>query len=77
MSETVDLEEAIHNLSQLLERVQAGEEITLARAGRPIARIVPFQAPQEPRKPGIWKGRVWISPDFDEPMPDIEDAFGL
>jgi antitoxin (DNA-binding transcriptional repressor) of toxin-antitoxin stability system len=62
MDEAVDVEEAINNLS---------------RAGRSIARIVPFKARVKPRKPGIWKGRVWASPDFDEPLRDIEDAFGL
>ena len=75
MDKAVNVHEAKTHLSRLLERVEAGEEIVLARAGRPIARIVPYGARREPRRPGIWKGRVWIAPDFDAPLPGFEDAF--
>ena len=66
--ETYDLEEAKAQLASLLERVADGEEIVLARSGRPVARLV--RVTQEPRKPGRLKGRIRIAPDFEEPIPE-------
>jgi len=54
---TVNVHEAKTHLSRLLERVAAGEEVVIARAGRPVARLVPINA-EEPRKPGLAKGRL-------------------
>lgn len=62
---SVNVHDAKTHLSRLIERVEAGEEIVLARAGRPVARIVPFKARTEPRVPGAWRGLVQLSPDFD------------
>jgi prevent-host-death family protein len=70
MAETINLYEAKTNLSQLVERAAAGEEIIIAKAGRPKARLVPVQKTQRPRKPGLWKGKVWIADDFDAPLPE-------
>lgn len=75
MTEVVNVHAAKTHLSRLLERVEAGEEITLARAGRPVAMLVPYRA-RQPRVLGLWKGRVWISPDFDDPLPEFDEAFG-
>jgi len=72
----VNVHDAKTHLARLLERVEAGEEITLARAGRPVAKLVPYVGRIEPRKPGLWKGRVTISDDFDAPIPEIDEAFG-
>ncbi len=55
-------------LSRLLDRVAAGEEIVIAKNGKPVARLVPVRA--EPRRPGRLKGRVRIGPDFDAPLPE-------
>ena len=74
MAKPVNIHEAKTHLSRLVERVEAGEEITLARAGRPVALLVPYRAHREPRRPGIWKGRVLIGPDFDEPLKEFEQA---
>jgi prevent-host-death family protein len=72
----VNIHEAKTHLSRLLEKVQAGEEITISKAGKPVARLVPYQEPEPPkRKPGAWKGKIWISPDFDEPDKEIEALF--
>ncbi|MGQ0680012.1 MAG: type II toxin-antitoxin system Phd/YefM family antitoxin [Actinomycetota bacterium] len=72
--EVVNVQEAKTHLSRLLERVEAGEEIVLARAGTPIARLVGFQP--APRKLGQLKGRISISEDFDDPLPSqVLDAF--
>lgn len=75
MDKPINIHEAKTHLSRLVERVEAGEEITIARAGRPVARLVPYRARQEPRRLGIWKDRVSISPHFDAPLPEIEEAF--
>ena len=69
MSRTVNLYEAKTKLSELVDRVAAGEEIVIAKAGKPKARLVPIAPPRPRRKPGIWKGKVWIADDFDAPLP--------
>jgi len=72
----VNLYEAKSRLSALVERAAAGEEIIIAKAGHPKARLVPFEPAREPRKPGGWEGRIWIADDFDEPLPpDVLEAF--
>lgn len=71
----VNVHEAKTHLSRLLERVSEGEEIVIAKAGRPVAKLIPYVESDEPRKPGAWKGRVWIADDFDELPPDILAAF--
>lgn len=68
--ETVNIHEAKTQLSKLVERVRAGEEIVLAKAGQPVARIVPYVPPRVPRKPGALKGKIRIGKDFDAPLPD-------
>jgi len=73
---TVNLYDAKTHLSRLVEQAAAGEEIVIAKAGRPRAKLVPFLADDRPRRPGIWKGRVRIADDFDEPLPEaLEAAF--
>ena len=63
------------HLSRLVERVERGEEIAIARAGRPVARLVPFRARSEPREPGLWRGRVRLAEDFDAPDEELTAAF--
>lgn len=76
MAKTVNLYEAKTHLSRLVERAARGEEVIIAKAGEPRARLVPLARPAKSRKPGDWKGRVVIAPDFDAPLPDeILDAF--
>ena len=77
MTRPINLYEAKTNLSQLVERAAAGEEIVIAKAGRPLARLVPLRARGEARVPGMLKGRIAIARDFDAPLPgDLERAFG-
>jgi prevent-host-death family protein len=66
---TVNIHHAKTHLSKLLGRVAAGEDVVIARAGRPVARLVPI-APREPRKPGLAKGR--LTDAFFEPLPSDE-----
>jgi prevent-host-death family protein len=73
---TVNIHEAKTHLSRLLARVSLGEEITIAKAGKPIARLVPIQQKLKERVPGTDKGKIWMAPDFDAPLPDeIIDEF--
>jgi prevent-host-death family protein len=62
---TVNIHEAKTHLSRLVERVESGEEVVIARAGRPVARLVPFRTRTVPRTPGLWRGRVTLAADFD------------
>jgi antitoxin (DNA-binding transcriptional repressor) of toxin-antitoxin stability system len=48
----------------------------IAKAGKPLAKLVPLSSSKRARKPGAWKGKVWIAPDFDEPLPEqVLDEF--
>ncbi len=72
----VNLYEAKTRLSRLVERAAAGEEIVIAKGGKPLARLCPLPARKKKRRMGCWKGKVWVSPDFDDPLPaDIVAAF--
>ena len=67
---TLNVHAAKTHLSRLLDEVADGEEIVIARAGRPVARLVPFSPPRARRRFGSLKGRVRIGRDFDAPPPD-------
>ncbi len=71
----VNVHEAKTHLSRLLERVEAGEAIVIARAGKPVATLSPYLEEVTPRTPGAWRGRVRIAPDFDELPADLLEAF--
>ncbi len=73
----VNVHEAKTHLSRLLEEVESGREVVIARAGKPVARLVPHRGERKPREPGLLKGRIWIADDFDEPDEQLESAFGL
>jgi prevent-host-death family protein len=76
MAETVNMHEAKSRLSQLVAKAEAGEEVIIARAGKPAVRLVPVApAKSKPRKPGLWKGKGWIAPHFDETPEWLIDAF--
>jgi prevent-host-death family protein len=72
----VNMHEAKTHLSQLVDRALAGEEVVIGRAGKPAVRLVPVEETAEPRKPGALRGRIWMAPDFDEPLPpDVQRLF--
>ena len=76
MAKPVNLYQAKTHLSALVEKAAGGAEIVIAKAGVPKARLVPLARPVPPRKPGAWKGRVVMAPDFDAPLPeDVLAAF--
>jgi prevent-host-death family protein len=72
MTETVNIHEAKTHLSRLLELVQGGQEIILAKAGKPIARLVPLAPTETTRRSGRFGGHV--GPEFFEPLPEEELA---
>jgi prevent-host-death family protein len=73
----VNIHEAKIHLSRLVDQAAAGEEIIIAKAGRPVARIVALQA-DKPRKLGLLKGQFTIPDDFDAPLPDdVLRDFGI
>ncbi|OGA22452.1 MAG: antitoxin [Betaproteobacteria bacterium RIFCSPLOWO2_02_FULL_65_24] len=66
----VNIHQAKTHLSRLVEKAAQGEEIVIAKSGKPIARLVALEKPkQAKRKPGALKGRGWVAPDFDAPLP--------
>jgi prevent-host-death family protein len=67
---TVNVHTAKTHLSRLLEEVAAGEEIVIAKAGKPVARLLPYAPKREARQPGLLKGKIWIADDFDDPLPE-------
>jgi prevent-host-death family protein len=72
----VNIHEAKTHLSRLIARVIRGEEIILAKAGRPVAKIVPLTPHATRRTPGTARGKISISPDFDAPLPkDLQKQF--
>lgn len=74
MTETVvNVHEAKTHLSRLLARVEAGERITIARAGKPVAILGPAGDRPPDRVPGYDKGKVIIHDDFDDPLPEFEE----
>ena len=70
----VNVDEVKRDLSRYLEQVAQGEEVVIARAGHPIAKLVPYQAATVPRVPGYWKGKIRIAADFDVLPPEIAAA---
>jgi len=71
----INVHEAKSTLSALLRRVERGEEVVLARAGTPVAKLVPYRAATEPRRPGRWAGEIWMAPDFDDTPEDLLQLF--
>lgn len=75
MADIVNIHDAKTHLSRLLERAEAGEEIVIARAGTPIARLVPYRADRPKRTFGALRGQIRILPGFDEADEEIAREF--
>jgi prevent-host-death family protein len=70
-----NVHEAKTNLSRLLQQVAAGEEVVIAKAGAPVAKLVPMPKRNKPEM-GFMRGRIWIADDFDAPLPpDLQKYF--
>jgi prevent-host-death family protein len=72
-----NISDAKTHLSALIEKVVAGEEVIIGKAGKPVAKLVRYERSTEPRRPGALKGKVRIAKDFDELPDDIAEAFGV
>jgi prevent-host-death family protein len=72
MDTKVNIHEAKTHLSKLLQRVMNGEKIIIAKSGKPVAILTPFEAAPESRVPGNDAGQVVIADDFDAPLPEFE-----
>jgi len=68
--QTVNIHDAKTHFSRLVDAAASGEEIVIAKAGKPAARLVPITHPSVARKFGVMKGKVRIADDFDAPLPD-------
>lgn len=75
MSITVNMHEAKTHFSKLVERALSGEEVIIAKAGKPVIRFTPVDAAPRVRRWGMDKGRVVVHDDFDDPIPDWEEYF--
>jgi prevent-host-death family protein len=71
----VNIHEAKTHLSRLLQRVAAGEEVTIARAGVPVAKLIAASSQNNKRPMGMDRGKIWIAEDFDAPDPALEALF--
>jgi prevent-host-death family protein len=70
MDQMINVHDAKTHFSRLLNRVMAGEEIIIAKAGVPVARLVPIGSSPIQREPGTAKGKITILPGFEEPLPE-------
>ncbi len=70
MNQIVNIHEAKTHFSKFIDRVMNGEEIIIAKAGKPVARLLPIIDKPAQRHPGSAAGKIWVSPDFDAPLPD-------
>ncbi len=71
----VNMHEAKTQLSRLAERAWQGEDVVIAKAGKPYLRLVPYREGARRRTLGELKGQIWIAPDFDETPQEVIDAF--
>ena len=75
---TVNLHAAKTHLSRLVDQAVGGEEVIIAKAGKPMVRLVPVATKSRRTGFGELKGRIWIADDFDAPLPDVVlRAFGV
>ena len=72
---TANIHEAKTNLSKLLKQVAQGKEVIIAKAGKPVAKLVPHKEELLPRKLGFLKGKIWVSDDFDYEDEEINKLF--
>jgi prevent-host-death family protein len=72
----IDIHEAKAHLSRLVDEAADGEEIIIAKAGKPLARLVALEPARQPRRIGLLQNKIWIADDFDAPLPeDILELF--
>ncbi len=70
-----NIAEARASLSKLVEKVLKGEEVVIGKAGKPVAKLVPYDRDQRDLDQGIWTGQVWMAEDFDSLPEEVMTAF--
>lgn len=70
-----NIHEAKTNLSKLIEKTAKGEEVIIAKAGKPVAKLTSYKKPLKPRKLGLLKGKIWVSDDFNDEDEEINKMF--
>ena len=73
--QVINIHQAKTNLSRLIEKTLAGEDVIIAKAGKPVAKLVTYKEKVKPRKPGLLKGKIWISDDFNDEDEEINKLF--
>ncbi len=71
----VNTHQAKSDLSALIEKALAGENVIIARAGKPTVKLTVYKPSPKPRTPGKLKGKIWTAPDFDLESKEINDLF--
>jgi len=72
-SQEIGAFEAKTHLSAILEKVTQGQSFVITKRGQPIAEIKPFSPAPKKRILGLWRDRMWVAPDFDEPLEDFKE----
>jgi len=72
-----NISDAKASLSKLIEKVLKGDEVIIGKAGKPVAKLVPYDLETSPRQLGVgnWRGKIWLADDFDELPEEIEQLF--
>jgi prevent-host-death family protein len=68
-----NIADAKARFSELVNRAMAGEEVVIARANKPLLKLVPYHAPRQALQPGSARGQIWMSDDFDGPLEEFEE----
>lgn len=73
--QTINIHDAKTNLSKLIQKTLAGEDVIIAKAGKPVAKLVAYKEKLKPRKFGLWKGKVFVPDNFDDEDEEINKLF--
>ena len=73
--QVMNIHQAKTNLSKLIEMTLAGENVVIAKAGKPVVKLVVYKEKLKPRRPGLLKGKIWISDNFNDEDPEINKLF--
>jgi prevent-host-death family protein len=71
----INIHQAKTNLSKLIEQVTTGEDVIIAKAGEPVAKLITYKKPRKNRVPGLWKDKIWISENFNDEDEEINKLF--
>lgn len=71
----INIHQAKTNLSKLIEKTLNGEDVVIAKAGKPVVKLVAYKKKLKPRTPGLLKGKIWMSPDFNDEDEEINKLF--